>query len=50
VLAGYCPGPAITSLATFTAKPAIFVLAMLAGMFAYHAFEKFIGPRFPGSK
>jgi uncharacterized membrane protein YedE/YeeE len=49
-LAGYCPGPAITSLATFTTKPAVFVLAMLAGMAAYHAIEKFFGHRWPGPK
>jgi len=29
---GYCPGPAIASLALFSAKPLVFVLAMLAGM------------------
>jgi uncharacterized membrane protein YedE/YeeE len=49
-LAGYCPGPAVTSLATFNAKPAIFVMAMLVGMLTYHAFEKFLGHKFPGSK
>jgi uncharacterized protein len=31
-LAGYCPGPALASLAQGGAKPALFVLAMLAGM------------------
>lgn len=34
-LAGYCPGPALTSLGTGGAKPVIFVLAMLAGMLIY---------------
>lgn len=34
-LAGYCPGPAIASLAQGGVKPAIFVLAMLAGMGIY---------------
>jgi len=29
---GYCPGPAIASLALFSAKPLVFVAAMLAGM------------------
>jgi len=35
-LAGYCPGPALTSLLSGNLAPVIFVLAMLAGM-AIHA-------------
>ena len=31
-LAGYCPGPALASLATGGSKPLIFTVAMLAGM------------------
>jgi uncharacterized membrane protein YedE/YeeE len=31
-LAGYCPGPAVASLATGNIKPLIFTAAMLAGM------------------
>lgn len=31
-LAGYCPGPALASLAIGGGKPLIFVVAMLAGM------------------
>ncbi|MBL4835093.1 MAG: YeeE/YedE family protein [Pseudomonas sp.] len=31
-LAGYCPGPAVASLATGMIEPVIFVVAMLAGM------------------
>ena len=31
-LAGYCPGPALASLATGGGKPLIFSIAMLAGM------------------
>lgn len=31
-IAGYCPGPALVSLATFTLRPALFVLFMLIGM------------------
>jgi uncharacterized protein len=31
-IAGYCPGPAMTSLLTGQLEPAVFVLAMLAGM------------------
>lgn len=34
-LAGYCPGPAITSLASFNSRPFIFVLSMIAGMFVF---------------
>lgn len=31
-LAGYCPGPAVTSLASLQIGPAIFVMSMLIGM------------------
>lgn len=31
-IAGYCPGPAITSLANFEAQPLIFVGSMIFGM------------------
>ena len=31
-LAGYCPGPALASLATGGGKPLVFTVAMLAGM------------------
>lgn len=31
-IAGYCPGPAITSLASFEAQPLIFVGSMIFGM------------------
>jgi uncharacterized membrane protein YedE/YeeE len=34
-LVGYCPGPAVSSLALGRWEPAVFVAAMLAGMFAY---------------
>lgn len=34
-LAGFCPGPAITSLATFNMAPVLFVLSMLLGMFCF---------------
>ena len=33
-LAGYCPGPAIASLASAHWQPIVFVVAMLVGMFA----------------
>ncbi len=32
-MAGYCPGPAITSLATLQFQPLVFVLSMITGMF-----------------
>lgn len=34
-IAGYCPGPALTSLLTWQLEPFIFVLTMLAGMGIY---------------
>lgn len=39
-LAGYCPGPALASLATGGARPWIFALAMLAGMALFELFER----------
>lgn len=39
-LVGYCPGPAITSLAMGRSEPVIFVLAMLGGMLAYRRFAQ----------
>ncbi len=44
-LAGYCPGPAITSLASFNEDPAIFCLSMLVGMLAYKFAEKHLPAR-----
>jgi uncharacterized membrane protein YedE/YeeE len=38
-LAGYCPGPALTSLLSGGSKPVIFVLAMLAGMAIFEVLE-----------
>lgn len=40
-LAGYCPGPAITSLGLLETKPAIFVMGMLAGMLIYEIVARF---------
>jgi len=40
-LAGYCPGPALASLAIGGSKPLIFVLAMLAGMATYEILSRF---------
>ena len=36
-LAGYCPGPALTSVLFGGAKPLVFVLAMLVGMGLFEA-------------
>ncbi len=34
-LAGFCPGPALTSLVSGKLSPAIFIVAMIAGMILY---------------
>jgi len=39
-LAGYCPGPALASLASGGAKPLIFTAAMLAGMAIFELLER----------
>jgi uncharacterized membrane protein YedE/YeeE len=39
-LAGFCPGPALVSLASGETKAAIFVAAMLGGMLMYTAAER----------
>lgn len=39
-LAGYCPGPAVTSLATFSLSPVVFVFSMIAGMFLFRLIDK----------
>ncbi|QGZ43272.1 YeeE/YedE family protein [Pseudoduganella flava] len=39
-LAGYCPGPALTSLATGAVEPLIFTAAMLAGMGVFELLER----------
>ena len=46
-LAGYCPGPALASLATGGAKPLIFTLAMLAGMVLFELLERMTAARTP---
>lgn len=38
-LSGYCPGPALVSLATGTSTVLLFVVAMLAGMGAFRGWE-----------
>jgi uncharacterized membrane protein YedE/YeeE len=39
-LAGFCPGPALASLAQGGAKPLLFFLAMLAGMAIFEVLER----------
>ena len=39
-LAGYCPGPALASLASGSEKPLIFSAAMLAGMAIFELIER----------
>lgn len=39
-LAGFCPGPALVALGAGEVKAAVFVVSMLAGMFAYQLIEK----------
>jgi len=42
-LAGYCPGPALASLASGSAKPVVFVIALLAGMALFEILERLPG-------
>jgi uncharacterized membrane protein YedE/YeeE len=46
-LAGYCPGPALASLATGGSKPLIFTIAMLAGMGIFEIQDRFSNPKNP---
>lgn len=39
-LAGYCPGPALTSVGSGSLQAVYFVGAMIAGMFAHQLFKK----------
>lgn len=39
-LGGYCPGPAVTSLASLQTRPFIFVISMLLGMYIFRLFDK----------
>jgi len=39
-LAGYCPGPALTSLVSLNENTLVFVAAMVAGMFAFEFYQK----------
>jgi uncharacterized membrane protein YedE/YeeE len=42
-LAGYCPGPAVTSLLSGHLAPPIFMIGMVAGMFGYSLAAEHIG-------
>lgn len=42
-LVGYCPGPALTSLASLQTAPWVFVAAMIGGMLTYRTTEKLAG-------
>lgn len=44
-LAGYCPGPAVTSLASLQTRPFIFVLSMIVGMFAFRLYQAVLSKR-----
>jgi len=48
-LAGYCPGPAITSLGAGSSAALIFVGAMLIGMAAFEGIERFRSARRPAT-
>lgn len=39
-LAGYCPGPALTSLASFKIRSILFFASMISGMFLFRVFER----------
>lgn len=44
-LAGYCPGPGLTSIATLEARPLLFVAGMFFGMLAFRWLDKKVGLR-----
>jgi len=39
-IGGYCPGPALTSLASFELRPFVFVASMILGMFLFKLFDQ----------
>jgi uncharacterized membrane protein YedE/YeeE len=41
-LAGFCPGPALVSLASGQAKAGVFVVAMLLGMVVFEVYMRFL--------
>lgn len=44
-LAGFCPGPAVTSLATLNNRVIIFVVAMIIGMLLFKVFDRFVNAK-----
>ncbi len=42
-LAGFCPGPALVSMASGQPKALVFVIAMLAGMLVFELAERLLG-------
>ncbi|QOY92749.1 YeeE/YedE family protein [Massilia sp. UMI-21] len=48
-LAGYCPGPALASLASGDGKPVVFALAMVAGMSLFELVEWLSGRSAPST-
>lgn len=44
-LSGFCPGPALVSLASGNAKPVIFTIALVAGMAVFEIVERVRGGR-----
>lgn len=48
-LGGYCPGPALVSLASLSMGPVVFVLSMVVGMLAYRPIEKAFRHQLQGS-
>ncbi len=41
-LGGYCPGPALTSLASFEVRPLLFVISMIGGMLLFKWVDSFL--------
>jgi uncharacterized membrane protein YedE/YeeE len=39
-LAGFCPGPAITALASLSVKPLVFVVSMIGGMLIFRVVDR----------
>lgn len=39
-MGGFCPGPALVSLATFEAKPILFVVSMIFGMYLVKSLDQ----------
>lgn len=49
-LAGFCPGPAVVSMAAGTPEAMVFVVAMIAGMLAFDLVDRrYISPTLSGS-